>query len=239
VASTPRGLTPADSAAEIHLNLIRQLVDRRQSRTGLRLLADLQSKVDEGVVSVPVRFRFFLNKGVCYLISGDLDLAHQEFERARVLEPNNKKVLINLAQVENLRGNCEFALQLLQRALAIDPKDPNATSLRLACLHQLHRDAELDAEVASDPSLLDEPSCLYALASIAFDRGRFEQAENYARRHNEKDNQYPEAWELLGRTIIVPAQRVLQDQAAAPSLIPPVVVNASKRPRHASAAPSS
>src|SRR5262249_43817770 len=71
--------------------------------------------------------------------------------------------------------------------------------------------------------LLDEPACLYSLAFVAFDSGRYEEAEQLLRRHNEKDPQHPEAWELLGRTILAPAQRNIQEAAPSPTLMAPSI----------------
>jgi tetratricopeptide (TPR) repeat protein len=218
--------TTEDREAEIQLDLIRQLVDRRQGRAALQLLADLQPKVDRGALSTLVRARFFINKGVCHLVCDEQQLAVQEFERARVLDPMNPKALINLAQVALLRKNYDQALELANRVLEFSPKDVNTFSVQLACLHQLARKDELDTLIASNRWLLEEQSCLYTIAYIAFDEHRFDEAEHYLRRHNEKDSKYAEAWNLLGSAILVPAQQQIQDRAAAPNLVP-----AELRPR--------
>src|SRR5206468_12872401 len=55
--------------------------------------------------------------------------------------------------------------------------------------------------------------------------GRFEEAEHYLRRHNEKEPKYAEAWGLLGSSILVPAQHLIREQAAAPNLIPAQILD--------------
>ena len=215
-----RALTTEDREAEIQLDLIRQLVDRRQGRSALQLLSDLQPKIDSGALSAPVRARFFINKGVCHLVCGEQDTAVAEFERARVLDPKNPKALINLAQVALLRKEFTKALELASRVLELDAKDVNAFSVQLACLYQLGRKTDLDFLLSSNSWLLDEQACLYTIAFIAFDEARFEEAEHYLRRHNEIDSKYAEAWSLLGSSILVPAQRQIRERAAAPNLIP-------------------
>src|SRR5207253_10098835 len=111
-------------------------------------------------------------------------------------------------------------LELASRVLELTAKDVNAFSVQLACLHQLGRKTDLDSLLSSNTWLLDEQSCLYTVAFIAFDEGRFEEAEHYLRRHNEKDSKYADAWNLLGSSILVPAQRQIRDRAAARNLIP-------------------
>ena len=215
-----RASNTEEREAEIQLDLIRQLVDNRQGRSALQLLSDLKPKVDSGVLSAPVRARFFINKGVCHLVCDEQDLAVLDFERARVLDPKNPKALINLAQVALLRRDYTQALELATRVLELAPKDVNAFSVQLACFHQLGRKTDLDSLLVSNSWLLDEQACLYTVAYIAFDEGRFEEAEHYLRRHNDKDPKYAEAWNLLGSSILVPAQRQIQERAAAPNLIP-------------------
>jgi hypothetical protein len=68
-----RSISREDTEAEIQLNLIRQLVDRRQGRAALHLLSDLQPSVDTGVLSPAVRARFFINRGVCHVLDRSPD----------------------------------------------------------------------------------------------------------------------------------------------------------------------
>lgn len=218
--SVARAVTTEDREAEIQLDLIRQLVDRRQGRSALQLLSDLQPKVDSGVLSAPVRARFFINRGVCHLICDEQDAAVIEFERARVLDPKNPKALINLAQVAMVRKTFAKASELAARVLELNPKDINAFSIELACFHQMGERCQMESLLISNPWLLDETPCLYTVAYAAFDAGRFEEAEHYLLRHNEKDSKYAEAWNLLGSSILMPAQQQIKERAAAPNLIP-------------------
>jgi tetratricopeptide (TPR) repeat protein len=218
--ATTRAATEEDRKAEIQLDFIKALVDKRQAATALRLLAALQEGVDLGQVSPPVRFRFFVNKGVCLMLEGDWDQSEVEFKRAQTLEPGNRKALINLAQVARFRDRQEQALQYLEPVLGKDPNEPSANALRLACLHELGRGSEVQALLNAQPTLANDSSVLYTLAYIASDQQKFDEAEHYLRRHNELDASYPEAWELLGRAIVIPAQQRLQQTAASPNWIP-------------------
>ena len=147
-------------------------------------------------------------------------MAAAEFDRARLLDPQNPKALINLAQVALLRKDYSQALELASRVLELIPKDVDAFSVQLACFHELGRKGDLDALLSSNSWLLEEQRCLYTVAFIAFDNGRFEEAEHYLRRHNEKAPKYAEAWTLLGSSILSPAQAQVRERAAAPNLIP-------------------
>lgn len=218
--TTARGTTSIDAEAETQLNIVRQLLDSRKALTALEILNGIQPKVDQGILSPPVRFRFFINKGVCHMVCSEPEVAIREFERALTLEPNNPKALINMAQAAHVLDDPARALGFTARILATDQNDPNANALRLACLHETGQDEEVDKEVAATTGLLAHSAVLYTLAYIAFDRERFAEAEHYLRCHNEKDQNYASAWELLGRAIMVPAQRVLQEQSPAPNLIP-------------------
>jgi tetratricopeptide (TPR) repeat protein len=218
--TTNQAISAEDRRAETELDLIRTLLDKRQGETALRLLAGLQDRIDRGHVSSPIRFRFFVNKGVSHMLSGDWDCAEQEFERARTLEPSNRKALINLAYVANFKGRYEVALAHVASVLAQDPTDANANALRLALLHELGRDQEIQELLNSQPSLVSGGHCLYTLAYIAVDLTKYDEAEHYLQRHNEIDDKYPEAWELLGRTIIIPAQQDLRATAVSTEWLP-------------------
>jgi tetratricopeptide (TPR) repeat protein len=218
--ATTRAVTGEDAKAEVQLDFIKALVDKRQAATALRLLATLQEGVDRGQVSPPVRFRFFVNKGVCLMLEGDWDQAEVEFKRAQTLEPGNRKALINLAQVARFRDRQEQALHYLEPVLGQDPNEPSANALRFACLHELGRGSEVKDLLNERPSLANDSTVLYTLGYIAHDLQKFDEAEHYLRRHNELDATYPEAWELLGRAILIPVQQQLQQTAASPNWIP-------------------
>ncbi|MBA3973802.1 MAG: hypothetical protein C0504_06240 [Candidatus Solibacter sp.] len=218
--ATSRATTEEDRKANITLDSIKVLIDTRRTSAALSLLATLQDSVDKGHVSSPVRFRFIVNKGVCLMLEGKWDEAEAEFEAAQILEPNNRKALINLAQVAHFRGRQNEALAYVERVLSQDPSDPSANALRLACLYELGRGDEVQAALEAQPALADDGVVLYTLAYIALDQQKFDEAELYLRRHNKVDETYPEAWEMLGRAIVIPAQRQLQQTAASTNRIP-------------------
>ncbi|MGE5646008.1 MAG: tetratricopeptide repeat protein [Acidobacteriota bacterium] len=218
--ATSHAASEADRKAEVQLDLIKTLIDKRQASTALRLLEALQDPVNRGLVSPAIRFRFFVNKGVCLMLEGDWDQAEAEFNRAQTLEPTNRKALINLAQIARLRDKQEEALQWLKPVLSQDSDDSSANALRFACLHELNRDSEVQALLNAQPTLANDSDVLYTLGYIAHDQQKFDEAEHYLRRHNELDANRPEAWELLGRAILMPAQRQLQRTAASPNWIP-------------------
>lgn len=212
-----------DRCAEVELSLIKLLVDKRQPRTALTLLAGLQDRVDSGQLSMAIRLRFYLNKGVCHLLLGQWDAAGQEFLRAQTIDPINRKTLINLAQVAIFKRHFESGLKDSERILAQDPNDSYGNSFRLVCLHELGRDEEITQLLKSQPALADDAQCLYTLAYLAADRGDYDEAEHYLRRHNKTSQDSAEVWELLGRTIVIPAQRELKAGAASTEWIPDAI----------------
>ncbi len=116
--TTSRGCTEDDRKAEIQLDSIKALVELRKPSAALGLLAALQDSVERGHVSAPVRFRFFVNKGVCLMLEGKFDEAEAEFKAAQILEPGNRKVLINLAQVARWKDRQDEAVTFVERVLA-------------------------------------------------------------------------------------------------------------------------
>lgn len=218
--ATSNAITAEDREAETELNLIKTLIDKRQGKTALSLLAGLQERVDKGLLSAPIRFRYFNSKGICRLLNGDLDSAREEFERAKTLEPSNTKVFYNLGQLAVMQKDYTAALAYLERIFVVDAKDGNANALRFICLHNLDRDEEVKDILNENPGLLDHPHCLYSLAHIAQESGKFDEAEHYARRLTERNSTDPEGWELLGRTILIPIQRRLLETAASANWIP-------------------
>ncbi len=211
-----RALTTEDREAEIQLDLIRQLVDRRQGRSALQLLSDLQPKIDSGALSAPVRARFYINKGVCHLFAVSRKRLWRSLSAPRVLDPKNPKALINLAQVALLRKEFTKALELASRA-RIDRKRRKRLLGATGLSPSAWRKTDLDSLLSSNSWLLDEQACLYTVAFIAFDEDSFEEGRALLRRHNEKDSKYAEAWSLLGSSILVPAQRQIRERALPPT----------------------
>jgi tetratricopeptide (TPR) repeat protein len=213
-------LTELDRKAETNLDLVKGLIEKRKAGTALDLLSKLQDQVDRGELSAPLRFRFFVNKGVSLMMKGEWEQALLELGRAHTLEPKNPKALINLAQVLLHKGQAQDALTWLEIVIEDDSANQAANALRLACLHETGDVDRVRAILDAQPELADNQNCQYALAYIAYDQEHFSEAEHYLRRHNETKANSPEAWELLGRAIVVPVQRNLLETAPTPNLIP-------------------
>ncbi len=84
-------VTNQDRKAEVQLDVVKDLISKRKAGTALELLFPLQEEVDTGQLSVPLRFRFFVNKGVSLMLKGEWDRAELELSRAQTLEPTNPK----------------------------------------------------------------------------------------------------------------------------------------------------
>jgi len=216
----PCAITDQDRKAEALLDFVKGLVNKRRAGTALESLSTLQDQVEKGELSAPLRCRFFVNKGVSFMLAGKWDQAELELRRAETLEPKNLKALINLAQVLLFKGRPADAMSYLDNVLGSHPTESTANALRLACLHEIGDKFRIESILAAQPELVKDADCQYALASIAYDEGLFSEAERYLRQHNENDPSYPEAWELLGRLLSVPAQRALQNTIPSPNWIP-------------------
>jgi type IV pilus assembly protein PilF len=112
--------------------------------------------------------------------------AREAFDHALNLAPNNPEVLNNFGWFLCTRGDTERAVDMLKRASA-DPMNatPEKAMLSLGlCYRRMNRNA--DAEQSLRRAVMIRPEligALYNLAIITYERGAYEDADNYLNRY--------------------------------------------------------
>jgi tetratricopeptide (TPR) repeat protein len=65
-----------------------------------------------------------VNRGILWMLSGDLNEADRDYDRAISLNPNEAEAWLNKGINALKRGNHELALQLIDRSLALRTRKP-------------------------------------------------------------------------------------------------------------------
>jgi tetratricopeptide (TPR) repeat protein len=65
-----------------------------------------------------------VNRGILWMLAGDLDQADRDYDRAIALDPNEAEAWLNKGINALKRGNSELALQLIERSLALRTRKP-------------------------------------------------------------------------------------------------------------------
>jgi nucleoside phosphorylase/transcription elongation GreA/GreB family factor/thioredoxin-like negative regulator of GroEL len=221
--------TPLDSAqtyvpSEEHLNskmdAARDLLEGGHIWAALSQLQTLKSELDEKGGSPQIRVRLEINQGATQLMLGKFDSALVHFEAASRIDPRNVKALANIAQCHLVRKEAEKALTFSQRAFELDKRNGYVTAVYLQALHDTGDTKAVSQFTQNNPWIHDcwEP-CL-ALAMIAHHSGRYNEAEQLARRSLEKKPENPQALELLATSIIVPIESELSKNPPLPWRLP-------------------
>ena len=65
-----------------------------------------------------------VNRGIVLMLSGNLDMAERDYDRALALDPNEAEAWLNKGINALKRGNSELALQYVEKALALRTRKP-------------------------------------------------------------------------------------------------------------------
>ena len=65
-----------------------------------------------------------VNRGILWMLSGDLNQADRDYDRAILLDPNEAEAWLNKGINALKRGNHELALQFVDKALALRTRKP-------------------------------------------------------------------------------------------------------------------
>ena len=94
------------------------------------------------------------------LATGDLDRAERIFRQVADSDPRNAIAVVGLARVAEARGRTEEALELVARALALDPEDVAAQRLHdtmSSTVFAVPAPEPISASSQSVPTLPEEP----------------------------------------------------------------------------------
>ncbi len=121
------------------------------------------------------------------LHSGRIDVARRHLARGLELEPNNRKLLAKLAQVEVVNGDPREAERLFRELATREPDPLNFSNLGLACLLQGKMEQALEAYEAADRlapmdavTVMSIADCQLLLGDEATARKTYERAMDLA-----------------------------------------------------------
>ena len=138
--------------------------------------------VERAVAAKPDVAAFHEFQGRVLHAAGQIARAHDAFEQAHDLEPENWRALAGLAALSAEAGQRSEALALYDRAIAVGPAEPGPALAAVA----LVRDADPDAAVRRLEQLLDahprQAAAANDLARLLADRGELDRAARYAAR---------------------------------------------------------
>ena len=92
--------------------------------------SDLQSKricdtalTEEGLTHHD-RTGTHVNRGILFMLSGDLEMAERDYDRAIALDPNEPEAWLNKGINALKRGESQLALQFVEKAIALRTRKP-------------------------------------------------------------------------------------------------------------------
>jgi tetratricopeptide (TPR) repeat protein len=138
--------------------------------------------------------------GVAYQAIDDYETSGKMLERALQLEPEDERVLLNLAGVMEHLGRYEDAERYLVRLYQLTPDDPRVCNFYGYLLALMNRDLD-KAEALIQTALRHEPDNGYYVDSLGwvyFVRGEYEQAVETLQRASRLAGDDPVIYEHLG-----------------------------------------
>jgi nucleoside phosphorylase/Flp pilus assembly protein TadD len=209
-----------DNRFTSEMNAARDLLSKGHARAARLILDSLAKKVcDEGFTE-ELRFRLETNLGGSALALQEYQTAEEHFEAALTIRPSDSKALANRAQIALVLGQVVVGLDYAIRAMSLSPRDPHVMSVYLRSLDANGRIQEVQGLVRQNPWLYDNPECAFTLAHLAYDDGRYEEAEKLARTSAEQTPDDAQAFELLARSIVVPLESGLERNPPLPGKLP-------------------
>ena len=110
-------------------------------------------------------------QGKTLLAAGKLDSAQDMFETALAVDPRNRGAFVDLARVAEKQQLFGKAIRLTNKALAIEPNDPDAIAVQGQAMVQLGAVARAKANLAKLQSICPKGCAQYAMLSAAITRG--------------------------------------------------------------------
>lgn len=169
----------SDPALHARIDAVRQLIMEGRIRTAQERLRQLRIEAGAMHGQDAAIFRIAINLGACALEERDFDRAEQHFRDAEQLRPVDPKLRSNLALLFLMRGQASRALEQSSQAFAIAPRDPDAAVVHIQAVHAAGGPDHLEAFLAANAWMRDDPKCAAALGFIALGEGRFDEAQRF------------------------------------------------------------
>ncbi len=168
-----------EEALNARVDAARDVLNAGQPTPARRLLESVRRDLEATEASASLRFRVAANLGACALQEDDFTAARAEFQTAYALDPSAAKALTNLALVDLLEGDPRGAVALTRRALGLADSDSEAMAVHILVLGRMNDDVEI-ARIRSEHAWIDtDATCAHALGLVAYNAGRFDEAERW------------------------------------------------------------
>ena len=175
-------------------------LDLAKAYVALNRYGDAAAVLREGLARDPDNFQLHSHLGYVARLSRDLDVARQQYERARALEPADFDVRMNLSSLYRDLGDLSRALAEVDAALGLRPDSGDAYNQRGMLLGGAGRFA--DAEVAFERAsrlLPQDPQIWFNLGLARFRAGNAKAAAEAVRHALVLKPDFDDARKLLAR----------------------------------------
>lgn len=142
--------------------------------------------------------------GLHYLETGDLNQAHEEFEKIKAIAPDNDRAYFGLGLTFYFQGKFALALRSYQKAINLNPQEPEYYNNMAAVLGKLGRwnDVIQFCQVALDNPSYPTPSFAYYNIGCAYlNLGKPEDAAEYFKKSMAENPTYIETHLQLGKAL--------------------------------------
>lgn len=207
-----------DHTIQAQVEVARQLVQESKYDAAYSILRKLQESEQLQQVSTEVRFNIANLLGCCALEAEDILAAQSYFDEAIELDPNNFKALVNASTTAVFAHNKERALELSSRARQQDPHNPLVLLAQLQALYAAGKYDEINELLADEPELAKDPRSAPILASIQFEAGNLDVAENLARKTVETAPNNIDHLVMLSSILIAAASSDITEDRTNPKL---------------------
>ena len=118
--------TPAQAGRiTIGSSLARSCYEAAEARqTNLQALSVCNGALTEEALTHHDLTGTHVNRGIILMLSGDLDMADRDYDRAIALDPNEPEAWLNKGINALKRGNSQLALQFVEKAIALRTRKP-------------------------------------------------------------------------------------------------------------------
>ena len=118
--------TPAQGARiSIGSTLARSCYEAAEAhQTGLQALRVCNTALTEEALTHHDLTGTHVNRGIVLMLSGNLDMAERDYDRAIALDPNEPEAWLNKGINALKRGDSQLALQFVEKAIALRTRKP-------------------------------------------------------------------------------------------------------------------
>lgn len=207
-------LTSTDAALQTQIETARVLFREGHITTAQTVLLKLQEQSKQSNASTQLRSKVENFLGCCALTLDGFDVARAYFKEALAHTPDNPDVMTNDAMAALLSGKAEEALQLSEKARALNKQDAHATSVYIQALYKVRGEEKVRELLTNEVWIAADAVCAAALASIKYETGSYREAEALLYKVIEADQHDAQLYMLLANVIIAPLQQTLLEGAS-------------------------